>query len=232
MIRPYLSDMMNDHKTPKKLRVHSRNEAIDYKTQFQEWKIQLIMSINFIFSKDFDETPSMSTKRNNRKIMMGSEIDDIIKELFESLIQKYQEGLEESMKGSGFYFDNVDLLHFFIDLSKNKPEQKGRIINRFSQIAENKKEIINPKNNDNNFFQYALTAALNYQNIKSHLERVSNLKPFIDQYNWKEIDFPAHPPKDWKKFELNYKSIALNILFVSYNTEKRRLAYKSKQFYA
>ena len=79
MIRPYLSDMMNDHKTPKKLRVHSRNEAIDYKTQFQEWKIQLIMSINFIFSKDFDETPSMSTKSNNRKIMMCSEIDDIIK---------------------------------------------------------------------------------------------------------------------------------------------------------
>ena len=39
---------------------------------------------------------------------------------------------------------------------------------------------------------------------------------------------PSHPPKDWKKFELNNNSIALNILFVSYNTEKIRLAYKSK----
>ena len=123
MIRPYLSDIMNDHKTPKKLRVHSGNEAIDYKTRFQEWKIQLIMSINFIFSKDFDETPSMSTKSNNREIMMGSEINDIIKELLESLIQKYQERLEESMKGSGFYFDDVDLLHYH--LQKTSLSRKG-----------------------------------------------------------------------------------------------------------
>ena len=53
------------------------------------------------------------------------------------------------------------------------------------------------------------------------------IKPFIDQYNWKEIDFPSHS-KDWKKFELNNKSIALNILFVPYNTEKIRFACKSK----
>ena len=41
MIRPYLSDMINNHKTPKNLRVHSSNEVIDYETQFGEWKIQL-----------------------------------------------------------------------------------------------------------------------------------------------------------------------------------------------
>ena len=32
MIRPYLSDIINDHKTPKKLRVHSSNEVFDYET--------------------------------------------------------------------------------------------------------------------------------------------------------------------------------------------------------
>ena len=53
------------------------------------------------------------------------------------------------------------------------------------------------------------------------------MTPFIEQYDWKEIDFPSHK-KDWKKFELNDKSIALNILYVSYNTEKIRHAYKSK----
>ena len=40
-------------------------------------------------------------------------------------------------------------------------------------------------------------------------------------------DFPSHS-KDWKKFEIHNKSIALNILFVPYNTEKITLAYKSK----
>ena len=44
----------------------------------------------------------------------------------------------------------------------------------------------------------------------------------------KEIDFPSHTQKDWKKFELNNKSITLNIFFVSYNTEEIRLAYKLK----
>ena len=68
---------------------------------------------------------------------------------------------------------------------------------------------------------------INYQNIKNNPDRISKTKPFIDQYNWKEIDFPSHS-KDWKKFEQNNKTIALNILFVPYNTEKIRLAYKSK----
>ena len=50
-------------------------------------------------------------------------------------------------------------------------------------MAKQQKASINPKNNDNNWFQYALTAALNYQNIKSHPERISNLKPFINKYD-------------------------------------------------
>ena len=53
------------------------------------------------------------------------------------------------------------------------------------------------------------------------------MKPFIDQYDWKEISFPAKL-KDWKKFELNDKTIAFNILFMPYNTEKIRLPCKSK----
>ena len=89
MIRPYLSDIINNHKTPKNLRVHSSNEVIDYETQFGEWKIQLIMSINFISSNDSDETRSMLTKSDNIEIMMGGETDDIIEERFESLLQKY-----------------------------------------------------------------------------------------------------------------------------------------------
>ena len=48
---------------------------------------------------------------------------------------------------------------------------------------------------------------------------MSKIKTFIDQYSWKEIDFPSHS-KDWKKLEQNNKTIALNILFVPYNTEK------------
>ena len=48
------------------------------------------------------------------------------------------------------------------------------------------------KTNDDKCFQYALTVALNYQNIKNNPERISKIKPFIDQQNWKEITLPLH----------------------------------------
>ena len=112
MIRAYLSNIINNHKTPENLKVHSRKEVIDYETQFGEWKIQLTMSIDFISSKDSDDTCNMHTKSDNIEIMMGNETNDIIDKRFESFLQKYQEGLEKSMKGSEFIF--VSLIYCII----------------------------------------------------------------------------------------------------------------------
>ena len=67
--------------------------------------------------------------------------------------------------------------------------------------------------------------ALNYEQIEIHLERLSKIKPFIDKYNWKDINFPSHK-KDWKKLESNNKTIALDILYVPYNIKEIRCAYK------
>ena len=66
------------------------------------------------------------------------------------------------------------------------------------------------------------TVALNYQNIKKDRLRIWKIQPFINQYNWKEIDVPSEQ-KYWQKFELNNKSIALNIVFVPCSTEKKDL---------
>ena len=110
MIRPYLSDIINDHKTQGKWRIHYGNKIIEHKTQI-EWKIQLTMAINFISSKDSDEICTMHTKSNNVEIMMGSEADEIVEELFKSFLQKYQEELEESMRRSEFVYDSVDALY-------------------------------------------------------------------------------------------------------------------------
>ena len=129
------------------------------------------------------------------------------------------------MRGSEYIFDSVDLLYY--NLQKISLSRKGSSYIDSPKWLKSKKVTINRKNNDNNCFQYALTVALIYQNIKKDLQRTSKIKPFINQYNWKEVDIPSER-KDWKKFELNNKSIALNILFVIYNTEKIRLAYKSK----
>ena len=94
-------------------------------------------------------------------------------------------------------------------------------------MVKRQETTINPKNNDDKCFRYAVTLALNLDNIDNHPERISEIKPFIDQYNWKDIDFPS-TSKDWKKLELN-NEIALNILYVPQNTRKIQVAYKSKQ---
>ena len=105
--------------------------------------------------------------------------------------------------------------------------KRGKSYIKSPKRLENKKATINPKNDDNNCLQYAITVALDYDKIENHPERTSNIAPFIDKCNWKDIDFLSHQ-KDWKKFEQNNKTIALNILFVPCNTKQIRLAYKSK----
>ena len=168
---------------------------------------------------------TMHTKSNNVEIMIGSETNEIIKDLFESFLQKYQEGLEESMRGSEFVYDSVDVLYY--NLNKVNLSRGGSYIDS-PKWVKNKRATINPPNkNDDRCFQYAVTVALNHEQIKDHQERISKIKPFIEKYDWKEIDFPSQG-KDWKKIESNNKSIVLDILFVSYNTEKIRHVYKSK----
>ena len=125
MIRPYLSYMINDNKTQGKWRIYSGNKIIEHKTK-SEWKIQLTMANNFISSKDSDETRTMHTKSNNVEIMTGIETDEVTEELLKYFLQKYQEGLEESMKGSEFIFDSVDSL--YCNLNKVSLSRSGSYI--------------------------------------------------------------------------------------------------------
>ena len=178
---------------------------IDNHKAHGEWKIQLIMRINFISSLNNNEFRTMYTKSNNAEIIIGTETDDIINELFESFLKKYQEDLETKMEGSSFVFESVDLLYH--SLHKISLNRGGSYIDSPNWI-KNTKAKINPKNKDNECFKYAITASLNHEKIKKDPQRISKLKPFIDKYNWKDIEFPSHS-KDWKKFEQNNKTIAL-----------------------
>ena len=207
MIEPYLADMINDYKNKGK------------------WKIQLTAEINFTSLKpDSDEKRIMYTKSDNVEIRIGNDANDVIKELFKSFLQRYQESLQEKMRGSEFEFDGVNLLYY--DFNKIGLNRGGSYIESPKWI-KNKKSTINPKNNDYKCFQYDVILALNHDKINNNPQKVSKIKPFIDKYNWNDIDFPS-TSKNWKKIELNNESIALNILYVPHKTGKIHLAYKSK----
>ena len=157
----------------------------------------------------------MHTRSDNIAITIGDDNDDIIEELFKSFIRIYEENLQNKMKGSDFEFDGVNFLYY--DFNEINLNRGGSYIYSPKWLKD-KKSTINPKNNDDKCFQYAVTLALNIDNIDNHPERISKIKPFINQYNWKDIDFPP-TNKDWKKFELN-NEVALNILCIPHNTRK------------
>ena len=97
-------------------------------------------------AKDSGETRTMHEKSDNVEIMMGSET---IEEIFKSFLQRYQEGLEESMRGSGLTFDSVDALYY--DLNKISLSRGGSYIDS-PEWLKNKKATINPKNDDDKCF--------------------------------------------------------------------------------
>ena len=115
--------------------------------------------INFISSKDSDEIRTTRAKSNNIEIMMGNETDEIIEELFESLLQKYQDGIKEKMRGNEFVFDSIDLLHY--NLHEISLNGGGSYIDS-PKLLKNKKATINPRNYEFMKKNYAL----NYEQIK------------------------------------------------------------------
>ena len=192
-----------------------------------EWKIQLVMKINFISSLDDNDFRVFCTKSDNVEIMSGTETSDVINELFQSFFRRYREGLQTKMRGSSFTFERVDSLYYH--LHKISLNRGGSYIDS-PEWLKNKGVTVNPKNDDDDCFKYALTVTLNHEEIGSNPQRISKIKPFINACNWKDIKFTSHS-NDWKKFEQNNKTVALNIFFVPYNTKKIRPAYISKYNY-
>ena len=108
-----------------------------------EWKVQLTIEINFISIKPgSNETRIMYTRSDNVEIMFGDYNDDIIEQLFESLLQKHDENLKD------FEFDGVNFLYY--DFNKTGMNRGESYIDSPKWLKD-KKSTVNPKNNDNSF---------------------------------------------------------------------------------
>ena len=92
------------------------------------------------------------------------------------------------MGGLDFEFDGVNFLYY--DFNKISLNRIGSYVDSPKWLKD-KKSTVNPKNNDHKCFQYTVTLALNLYKINKHPQIISKIKPFIDQYNWKDMDFPS-----------------------------------------
>ena len=105
----------------------------------------------------------MHSKTDYKEIMISDLTDKVIGKLFNSLKNRYQNNLQ-LMRGSDFIFDFVELLYY--KCHKINLNRGGSYID-FLDWIKNKKVLINLINkNDNKCFQYAITVALNYEEIK------------------------------------------------------------------
>ena len=129
--------------------------------------------------------------------MIGFDLDEIIRELFDSFSQRCQEGWKMSMKGRHCLWlcrwitlqlsqvsGVVDLTEIHLDRLKTKQKQKNQSKSKqlrcVSYVCGNSRT--EPWKLENN------------------LQIIATTRPFIDQHDYKEINFPARK-KDWKKFE-------------------------------
>ena len=139
--------------------------------------------------------------------------------LFNTLLQRFQNAQETSNeRGSKFIPDSVELLEY--ELHKIDIIRAESYIITPDWIAS-KKATINPNNEkDNKCFQWSVISGLNYNKInEKYLKKIEKLKRV-------DIDLSSHQ-KVWEKFEQENNSIAVNVLFISSNSEEIKIAYKS-----
>ena len=145
-------------------------------------KIQLTIKINFISLKDTEEERVIHG--NSDKIKFHNKVNDAVNELFKSLLSKYRDGLEASMKESDYIFDSVQLWYYKCHKVYFK---RGRLYIDSPDWIKKENATTNPSNKGDKCFQCAPTVELNYKETKSHPERVSNVKPLINKYEWEKI---------------------------------------------
>ena len=129
----------------------------------------------------------MLSKSDNIEFMSYDNANEVVNELFESLLLRYQIGLETSMRGSNFIFDSVQLL--YCKCRKINFKRGGSYINSPDWIKK-KKAAISPKNANDKCFQYAVTVALNLKKSNETHTKNIKIKPFINKYKWNGIKSP------------------------------------------
>ena len=146
---------------------------------------------------------------------MGSDTENAIDTLFNTILNRIQQAIKTLNEiGSGLTHESVALLYYYFSKTDSKI---GESYIMSPHWIVSKKVTINPKNEkDNECFKWSIIAELNYNKIKE--------KELIKRKKFKRVDtdFSFHQ-SDWEKFEQENTTIALNVLFVSHNSEEIKL---------
>ena len=112
----------------------------------------LTKAINFISSKDDDEDFVMHSKSKNKEIMIHDNADEVVEEHLELILNRNQNNLETSVKGTEFVLDYVHLLYY--KCHKINTNRVGSYKDSPDWIKNRKPKINRINKKDNKCFQY------------------------------------------------------------------------------
>ena len=142
------------------------------------------------------------------EIFQGSDVEELLSVMFTHIKTQVE---HPALPKSGFTLDHI--IHLDIEFHKLELTRGASHIELPKWIAT-KKAVINPKNEDEECFKWAVVASLHHEAIEKDPQRVSKLRPFVERYNWEGLGFPMALNKIGK-FEKNNPEIAVNVLLVN-----------------
>ena len=166
-------------------------------------RVQTTTWIRFV--KD-NERIGLAFNSRMMNLHRGSDLDQIVDEMFANMMTQIE---NPALLNSRFKFDEV----LFLDANFHQLNlMRGSSYLPLSPWLAKKKAIINPNNDDNECFKWAVIAALEFPNIKSHPERISNLIKFSNNCDWSGLEFPVST-KDIGLLEIR-NNVSINVLAV------------------
>ena len=136
----------------------------------------------------------------------SSDINNLIQRM---LVHIKSQTENPKFSDSGFSLDKI--MHLHINFHR-LVLTRGSSYTELPGWIKSKKAVINPQNKDEECFKWAVIGALHHEEIKEDHQRISKLRPYEKQYNWKGLEFPVSIKKI-DKFEKNNPGIAVNVLF-------------------
>ena len=156
VIRSYLRDLINEHRPTVELNNNNNNNNnnknnnnnYDNNNNRAEWKIQLTKQNSWISTKSFEETRTIYTKSEALEVFMGSDTEDIIDKIFNTLLHRFQRAQETSNeRKSEFIPHSVELLDYL--LQKIDIRRAKSYIMSPDWIASKKATVISKNGKDN-----------------------------------------------------------------------------------
>ena len=156
------------------------------------------------------------------EVFEASDINDLIQRML-AYIKTQTEN--PKFPESGFTLDKI--MHLYINFHRLVLTRGSSYI-ELPEWLKSKKAVINLQNKDEECFKWAVIEALHHEEIKHHPERISLLRPYENQYNWKGLEFPVSIKKI-DKFEKNNPGIAVNVLFSNKKNQNIYTARRSER---